>query len=73
MRGNSAEQVSPRTEAVRRALRHVSDEAATADLLFLEHWEAGRGSDIAAMLRASQIRRANPVLAAEIHAELTRR
>jgi hypothetical protein len=73
MRGNSTEQVSPRTEAVRRALRQVSDDAATADLLFLEHWETARGSDIAAMLRASQIRRANPALAAEIHAELTRR
>jgi hypothetical protein len=73
MQVNSAEQSGPRTEAVRRALRQVNDAAAAADLLFLEHWEAGRGSDIAAMLRASQIRRANPVLAAEIHAELTRR
>jgi hypothetical protein len=73
MRDNSAEQVSPRTEAVRRALRQVSDQAAAADLLFLEHWETARGCDVAAMLRASQIRRANPVLAAEIHAELTRR
>jgi hypothetical protein len=73
MRDNSAEQVSPRTEAVRRALRQVSDQAAAADLLFLEHWETARGCDIAAILRASQIRRANPVLAAEIHAELTRR
>jgi hypothetical protein len=73
MRGNSAAQVSPRTEAVRRALRQVSDAAAAADLLFLEHWETARGCDIAAILRASQIRRANPVLAAEIHAELTRR
>jgi hypothetical protein len=73
MKVNSAEQSGPRTEAVRRALRQVNDAAAAADLLFLEHWETGRGSDIAAMLRASQIRRANPVLAAEIHAELTRR
>jgi len=73
MRGNSADQVSPRTEAVRRALRRVNGEAAAADLLFLEHWESARGSDIAAMLRASQIRRANPALAAEVHAELTRR
>jgi len=73
MRGNSTEQVRPRTEAVRRALRQVSDEAAAADLLFLEHWETARGSDIAAMLRASQIRRANPALAAEVHDELTRR
>jgi len=73
MRGNSAEQVSPRTEALRRALRQVNDQAAAADLLFLENWETARGCDIAAILRASQIRRANPVLAAEIHAELTRR
>jgi len=73
MQGNSAEQAGPRTEAVRRALRLVNDEAATADLLFLEYWETAHGSDIAAMLRASQIRRANPALAAEIHAELSRR
>ena len=32
-----------------------------------------RQPEIAASLRASQIRRANPALAAEIHAELTRR
>jgi hypothetical protein len=32
-----------------------------------------RVSDVAANLRASQIRRANPALAAEIHAELNRR
>jgi len=73
MRDDSGEQIGPRTEAVRRALRRVNDEAAAADLLFLEHWETARGSDIAAMLRAGQIRRANPVLAAEIHDELTRR
>jgi hypothetical protein len=63
----------PRTEAVRRVLQHVRDEAAAADLLFLEDWQAQRCPDVAASLRASQIRRANPALAAEIHAELTRR
>jgi hypothetical protein len=68
-----AAQVGPRTEALRRALRQVRDEAAVADLLFLEYWQTQRSSDIAACLRASQIRRANPALAAEIHAELTRR
>ena len=31
----SAEQNGPRTEALRRALRQVHDEAAAADLLFL--------------------------------------
>ena len=61
----------PRTEAVRRALQGVRDEAAAADLLFLEYWETRCAPDLAAMLRAGQIRRANPALAAAIHAELT--
>ena len=73
MQDNGVEQHGPRTEALRRALRHVDDEAAAADLLFLEDWQAQRRPDIAASLRASQIRRANPALAAEIHAELNRR
>ena len=61
-----------RTEAVRRALRRTGDRLAVADLLFLESWETRGKPDIAATLRAAQIRRANPVLAEEIHAELTR-
>jgi hypothetical protein len=73
MQGDGAEQTGPRTEALRRALRQVHDRAAVADLLFLEYWQTQRSADIAACLRASQIRRANPALAAEIHAELTRR
>jgi hypothetical protein len=73
MQGNGREQSGPRTEALRRALQRIHDEAAAADLLFLEYWQSQRVSDIAASLRASQIRRANPALAAEIHAELTRR
>jgi len=63
----------PQTEAVRCALRSTRSEAAAADLLFLEYWEMRRTSDIAATLRASQIRRANPDLAAAIHAELAGR
>jgi uncharacterized membrane protein len=51
----------------------VHDEKAAEDLLFLEYWQLQRVSDVAANLRASQIRRANPALAAEIHAELNRR
>jgi hypothetical protein len=51
----------------------VRDAGAAADLLLLECWQTQRSSDVAACLRASQIRRANPVLAAEIHAELTKR
>ena len=72
MRGNGGEQNGPRTEALRRALRQVRDEAAE-DLIFLELWQTQRRPGIAASLRASQIRRANPALAEEIHAELTRR
>jgi hypothetical protein len=63
----------PRTEALRRALQQVHDEMAAADLLFLEDWQTQRRPGVAACLRASQIRRANPRLAEEIHAELTRR
>ncbi len=73
MGGNAAEQNGPRTEALRRALQQVHDEAVAADLLFLEHWQIQRYPGVAACLRAGQIRRANPKLAAEIHAELTKR
>jgi hypothetical protein len=73
MQGNGQEQGGPRTQALRRALQQINDEAAAADLLFLEYWQSQRVPDIAASLRASQIRRANPALAAEIHAELNRR
>lgn len=60
----------PRTQAVRRALQAVQDEASAADLLFLEAWEVDPVPSIAATLRAGQIRRANPDLAAAIRAEL---
>ena len=61
----------PRTEAVRRALR-AGGGGLTADLVFLEAWERQAPPDIAATLRAAQIRRANRSLAAEIRAELRR-
>jgi hypothetical protein len=73
MRGSVAEQSGPRTAALRRALQQTHDAAAAADLMFLESWQSQRAPGIAASLRASQIRRANPALAAEIHAELTKR
>ena len=63
----------PRTEALRRALREITVAASAADLLFLEAWESAPISSISATLRASQIRRANPRLAAEIRAELQAR
>lgn len=58
------------TQALRRALQSVQDSRSVADLLFLEAWEINRPRDLGTTLRAGQIRRANPRLAAEITAEL---
>jgi hypothetical protein len=58
----------PFTQAVRDALGNNS--AKEADLLFLEAWEMRPTALLGATLRASQIRRANPGLAAAIDAEL---
>lgn len=60
----------PRTQAVRRAMRAAPEPAAAADLLFIEAWELDAPLDLADLLRAGQIRRANPALVAEIEAEL---
>lgn len=60
----------PMTRAVCLALRDARDPATRSDLLFLEAWEMHRPVNLAAILRASQIRRANPDLAAEIEREL---
>ena len=60
----------PRTEAVRRALAAAHNNGAAADLMFLEHWVAHPTGDLAATLRAGQIRRANPTLADAIRQEL---
>jgi hypothetical protein len=62
----------PRTSAVRRALQQIRNRACSADLLFLEDWEAKPRPEIGIALRVNQIRRANPVLAAEIRAEIKR-
>jgi hypothetical protein len=63
-------QHQPVTRAVSVALRDTSDPRARSDLLFLEAWEMHRPANLAATLRASQIRRANPDLAAAIEREL---
>jgi hypothetical protein len=60
----------PVTRAVSLALRDECDPMARSDLLFLEAWEMLRPKDLGATLRASQIRRANPGLVAEIEREL---
>lgn len=60
----------PVTRAVSVALREARDPRARSDLLFLEAWEMHRPANLAATLRASQIRRANPGLVAAIEQEL---
>lgn len=60
----------PFTQAVRQALQGVNDTGVEADLLFLEAWEIQPSPHLGVTLRASQIRRANPALAAAIDAEL---
>jgi hypothetical protein len=60
----------PFTLAVREALQGINNSAIEADLLFLEAWEMHPSSHLGVTLRASQIRRANPELAAAIGAEL---
>jgi hypothetical protein len=60
----------PLTRAVSLALRDIHDPGARSDLLFLEAWEMHRPANLGATLRASQIRRANPDLAAAIEREL---
>jgi hypothetical protein len=70
--GDSILHMYPRTEALRRVLGTVADDPTLADLLFLEEWERAPTPQIGSTLRAHQIRRANPALAAEIRAELSR-
>lgn len=60
------------TEAVRRAVAGSRDHRLLADLLFLERWEMMPIPGPAAALRAAQIRRANPALAAQVRAEVAR-
>jgi hypothetical protein len=60
----------PFTLAVREALQKITDLQAENDLLFLEAWEMQPSANLGATLKAGQIRRANPGLAAAIDAEL---
>ena len=63
-------QQQPITLAVSLALRETRDPRVRSDLLFLEAWEMHRPANLAATLRASQIRRANPDLVEAIEREL---
>jgi hypothetical protein len=57
-----------RPDVLLQALEHNHDDSATSDLLFLMAWEVRPTSDVGVVLRIAQIRRANPVLAAELRA-----
>lgn len=61
----------PLTVAVRQALGGVRDGSAMSDWLFLERWELAPSPGAASALRVTQIRRANPALAAAVRAELS--
>ncbi len=63
-------QKRPFTLAVRQALQNANNSRIADDLLFLEGWEMHPSSNLGVTLKASQIRRANPDLAAAIDAEL---
>jgi hypothetical protein len=64
---------TPLTQALRAVLATTANPKTAEDLLFLERWELSSPSGTADALRAAQLRRANPELAAAIRAELTRR
>ena len=61
---------TPVTAALRSVLGNERDERIVADLIYLERWEMAPMHGIASALRVSQIRRANPELAAAVRAEL---
>jgi len=63
-------QRQPVTLAVSMALQETRDPRVRSDLLFLEAWEMQRPVNLAATLRAGQIRRANPDLVEAIEREL---
>ncbi len=58
------------TTTIAQALATTHSHTASDDLLFLEAWEYSTNPGLADMLRAAQIRRANPALAAALRAEI---
>jgi len=60
----------PMTSAVRNVIMLANDPAMLSDLLFLERWERAPSPGMGSVLRAAQIRRANPALAAAVRAEV---
>lgn len=60
----------PRTTAARKAIQ-THGSTLMADLTFLEKWQERPTPSVAHILRASQIRRANPDLVHAICSEIT--
>jgi hypothetical protein len=60
----------PLSSTVQNLLNNEPDRRLARDLLFLERWEISPQPGTATALRVSQIRRANPELAAAIRREL---
>ena len=50
----------------------VDDPGLQSDVLFLAEWERERPSNLGALLRAGQIRRANPALAEAVERDMKR-
>jgi hypothetical protein len=67
---NTVETVMPLTTALRQAISSTRDQRITNDFLFLELWERCPTPGPATALRITQIRRANPELAAAIRDEI---
>jgi hypothetical protein len=63
---------APQTDTLRRIFASPLSSAAMADYLFLEAWEREPSDRPGVALRAGQIRRANPDLAAAIRCEVGR-
>lgn len=61
------------TSAVRRVLAHASDQRVVVALLFLEAWEERPEFVSAALLRVTQLHRAQQARLAEVRTEITDR
>jgi hypothetical protein len=68
--GELLRQDQPMTAVVRNLITLANDPAMISDLLFLERWERAPNAGMGSVLRAAQIRRANPILAAAVRAEV---
>lgn len=61
----------PQTQVVAKALATTQDCTVKADLMFLESWEVHPNRRPGLLLRAQQVRRANPDLAEALRREVS--